>query len=141
MGLEFILDGEIEPGLEVEDDLEETIQDIGGWSYLLRAANAEYHWYEAIVSPPNLIAFADGCVVLAEQYGSEGRSFTRTWRDADDHVRSSEVTGRKLRRSLLEIERFARTAYEDDRSVTLRGERGWIQETMWKSADDFDRDR
>jgi hypothetical protein len=138
MGMEFILDGESDPALEVDDELENTIEEIGGWSYLLKTANAKYEWDEAIVSPLNLVAFADGCVVLAEQYGSEGRSFTRAWRDADDHVRSSEVSGPRLRSSLMEMGRFARTMHEAGRSVTLRGERGWAQETMWKSADDFD---
>jgi len=74
--MEFILDRESEPALEVEDDLESTIQDIGGWSYLLRARLMPNTTGMRPSSrhPTSLLSQMDAWV-LAEQYGSEvGRS-------------------------------------------------------------------
>jgi hypothetical protein len=135
MGAEFLLEGQSEPVLEVDDGVEWVLSEIGGWSYLFERSHARYSWHDAIISPPNLIAFADACGVLAEQYGLEGRVFTHSW-GGRDAVHSAEVTGLELRRNLTNMMRIARVAHLASCTMTISGDRGWVESTIWQEADE-----
>jgi len=113
------------------------LSEIGGWSYLFERSHARYSWYDAIISPPNLLALADACAVLADQYGLEGRVFTHSW-GGEDVVHSAEVTGPELLKNLTNMSRIARVAHEADRSLTITGDRGWVERTMWQDANEAD---
>jgi hypothetical protein len=141
MGVEFVIEGQPEPALEIEDDLESALDDIGGWTLLLRVADARYNWDCVLVSPPNLAAFETGCTDLAEQFGSGESALTTTWHDPRGHIHSSEITRAELRHIILEIGRVARMAHEVGESLTIRWDRDWVEATVWQNAQEADKHR
>ncbi len=74
MGTEFVVDG-AEPVFEVDDDMQWAIDQVGGWTYLRDGAGASTDYTGVVVPADRLIAMADLCDVLAEQYGDEARTF------------------------------------------------------------------
>jgi hypothetical protein len=136
VGSEFLIGSSDEPAFDIEDDLDSVLADIGGWSYLLRQGRADYHWYDAVIAPENLEAFALGCEVLAEEYGDPSRCWSGA---ATEYVRAWTITGTDLSGALAEMSRLRRTASEARVPLTIRSDAGWVEQTWWQSAEDRSR--
>lgn len=132
MGTEFLVGPSDEPAFDIEDDLHSVLVDIGGWSYLLRQAEADYHWYDAVIGPANLEAFAKRCEVLAEEYGDPSRRWSG---DATEHSPAWTVTGTELGEALAEMSKVGRTAGAAQVPLTIRSDVGWVEETWWQGAE------
>ncbi len=102
MGTEFLVGSNDEPAFDIEDNLDAVITQIAGWSYLLHIAQAHFNWYDAVIAPESVGAFANGCATVAEQYGDPSWSGEPT---ADS--RAWTVSGTDLHNTLAEIERVA----------------------------------
>lgn len=120
-----------EPVFDIEDDLHTVLTEIGGWSYLFDLARADHRWYEAVIAPENLVAFAHGCDVLAEEYGDASRQWSG---DATGDLRAWTVTGSELRAALTELARVGRSAEASHAPLTVRSDAGWVEQTSWQEA-------
>jgi hypothetical protein len=133
MGTEFSVRSSDEPSFDIEDDLDRVLADIGGWAYLLRLAQADYHWYDAVIAPENLEPFADGCEVLAEEHADPSR---RRSGDATERMRAWTVSGIDLGEALVEMARIGRVAGKSHVPLTIRSDGGWVEQTWWQATED-----
>jgi hypothetical protein len=131
MGTEFLVGSNDEPVLDIGDDLDAVITQIAGWSYLFRSAQVHFDWYDVVIASESLGAFADRCATLAEQYGDPSRSWSG---EPTVHSRAWTVSGTDLRDTLEEIGRVAREAADAQISLTIRSDRGWVEQTTWQAA-------
>jgi hypothetical protein len=118
MGTEFVVEGDLEPIFEIDDDMEWAIEQVEGWTYIRREVEATDDYRGFIVPADRLSLMADLCDVLAEQYGDQSRTFIyeRPASFSDDPLghhphpgRPLPITGPDLARCLREIAEAVRT--------------------------------
>lgn len=121
VGAEIVLEGDDEPALEFDDEIEWVINDINAWGYLCRAGRVTYTGYE--VPATGAAVFAEAANALAEQYGDPARvwAYDREIAHADGttETRRWTVTGSEFRQAMLRLAAAADAASDRGKSMTI----------------------